>query len=173
MTFKDLKKIIADRTRDLEYNNDHNAGASDGSKFWKGKKIIPLKEWLKITNANNVSSRKDYNVRKGLQYFPDDYTKWMFPLGIEEEGQENLQKEEVNKWYSDYLELMKFRKNPSYGRKKCFGCLLSPDKADTSIFIGINKVVAKGLEEEGEGQGEGNSNNSATNRTIIYPCKVL
>src|SRR5919198_6389067 len=154
MTFKDLKKIIADRTRDLEStNNDNSAAASsDGSRYWKGKKIIPLKEWLKITKANNISNRKDYNVRKGLRYFPDDYTQWMFPLGIEEEeGQENLQKEEVNKWYSDYLELMKFRKNPSYGRTKCFGCLLSPDKADTSIFIGINKVVAKGLEEEGEG----------------------
>ena len=55
---------------------------------------------------------------------------------------------------------MEYRRNPNYGRTKCFYCLLSPDR-DDPIFIGINRLAAKGLEERE------NKNNS-----IIYPCPV-
>ena len=164
MTFKDLKKIITDRIEksvDLESIDDDTA---EGSRYWKGKEIIPLDKWLKITKANTISSREDYNVKEGLRYFPDDYIKWMFPLGV----QENL-KEEANKWYLDYIKLMEHRKNPGYGRTKCSGCLLSTHTEDSAIFIGINKVIAKALEDENNNKG--NSSNSSSTPTI-YPCKV-
>ena len=54
--------------------------------------------------------------------------------------------EQTRKWYSDYLDLMEYKRNPNYGRTKCFHCLLSPD-GDDPIFIGINRLVAKGLEK--------------------------
>jgi hypothetical protein len=77
--------------------------SNDAINYWKGRKIIPLDKWLKITKANTISRRENYNVKEGLQYFPDDYFEWMFPLGgIPEES-----KEEANKWYCDYIELMK------------------------------------------------------------------
>ena len=53
---------------------------------------------------------------------------------------------------------MEYRRNPNYGRTKCFHCLLSPD-GDDPIFIGINRLVTKGLEE--------NKNNP-----IQYPCPI-
>ena len=41
---------------------------------------------------------------------------------------------------------MKHKRNPNYGRAKCFHCLLSSDQ-DDPIFIGINRIVVKGLED--------------------------
>jgi hypothetical protein len=58
------------------------------------------------------------------------------------------------------MDLMEYRGNPNYGNAKCFHCLLSPD-GDDPIFIGINRVVAKGLEDNG------NQSNP-----ILYPCPV-
>jgi hypothetical protein len=59
-----------------------SSNSSDGINFWEGRKIIPFDKWLKITRANTISNSRDYNVKEGLQYFPDDYFAWMFPLGI-------------------------------------------------------------------------------------------
>jgi hypothetical protein len=95
--------------------------------------------------------------RKGrtTKYFPDDYFKWMFQSG----GIPEQLKEEANKWYCDYIELMEYRKNPRYERTKCFRCLLSPSREEAAIFLGINKVIARAIEQE-------NNNISST----IYPC---
>lgn len=69
----------------------------------------------------------------------------------------------TRKWYSDYLDLMKHKRNPDYGMTQCFQCLLGPE-TDEPIFIGINRLVAKGLEEY---RDENNNNNP-----IPYPCLV-
>ncbi|MGA7898790.1 MAG: hypothetical protein WCA39_08005, partial [Nitrososphaeraceae archaeon] len=61
---------------------------------------------------------------------------------------------------TDYLDLMDFKRNPNYGRTKCFHCLLSPER-DDPIFIGINRLVAKGLLEEND-----------SNTPPEYPCPV-
>jgi len=112
---------------------------------------------LKITKANTISKRENYNVKEGLQYFLDNYFEWMFSLG----GIPEDLKEEADKWYSDYIELMQYRKNPRYGRTKCFRCLLSPSR-EAAIFLGINKVIARAIEQE-------NNYFSST----IYPCPIL
>lgn len=62
---------------------------------------------------------------------------------------------------SEYQELIEYTKNPNYSRLKCFHCLLSPDGNDP-IFIGINRLVAKGL-SNGILKGDG----------IQYPCQVV
>ena len=59
-----------------------------------------------------------------------------------------LKVEQTRKWYSDYLDLMDYKRNPNYGRTKCFHCLLSPHR-DDPIFIGINRLVARGLQKNG------------------------
>ena len=144
MTFKDLGKVISDKSQKLESN--------DPNHYWKGKEVIPADQWLKITKANTISRKENYNVREGLRYFPHDYIKWIFPLGVPDDLQI-----EANKWYSEYLELMTHRKNPIFGKEKCFGCLLSTHKEESAIFIGINKLIAKGLEQDNH---------------PLYPCKV-
>jgi hypothetical protein len=138
---------------DISSSNSSN----DGINYWKGRKIIPLDKWLKITKANTISRREYYKVKEGLQYFPDDYFEWMFPLGIPEQL-----KEEANKWYSDYIELMEYRRNPRIRRTKCFHCLLSPSREQSAIFLGINKVIARAIEQE-------NNTPSST----IYHCPIL
>jgi hypothetical protein len=127
---------------------------------------------LKITKANTISSRDDYNVKEGLRYFPDDYFELMFPLGVEEDLEE-----EANNWYLDYIELMDYRRNAAYGRTKYFHCLLSPDTEESALFIGINKVIAKSLQDENNNTDNSNekdnSSNSYSIARAIYPCKVL
>jgi hypothetical protein len=68
--------------------------------------------------------------------------------------------EHVKKWESDYLSLMEYVKNPTYGRLKCFHCLLSP-AGDDPIFIGINRLIAKGLTDIKQ------------EKNIPYPCLVV
>ena len=57
---------------------------------------------------------------------------------------------------------MEYKRNSNYGRAQCFNCLLSPDR-DDPIFVGINRLVAKGLK-----QNENNDNDNP----IPYPCHV-
>jgi hypothetical protein len=53
---------------------------------------------------------------------------------------------------------MQYRKNPKYGKTKCFRCLLSTDREEAAIFLGINKVMARGL--------------SGDKHSSIYPCPI-
>jgi hypothetical protein len=78
-----------------------------------------------------------------------------------DEGVGTKPEEDLRKWNSDYKELMECTKNPRYGKLKCFHCLLSPDGNDP-IFIGINRLVAKGL-NNGTPQGD----------EIQFPCQIV
>lgn len=78
-----------------------------------------------------------------LEYFPDDFDEvWahIIESEIEEDGDD-----QKKKWHSDYLDLMEYKRNPNYGKSKCFYCLPSPVR-DDPIFIGINRLVAKDWE---------------------------
>lgn len=148
---KRIDKLFPDESNN---RNDPN--------YWKGKKVIPLNQWKKIANTyyafqHGVEHQK---TKEGLQYFPDDFTEWLFPLG----AQDTLQ-EKANRWYSDYIELMEQRKNAAYGKTKCRGRLLSPDREDSAIFMGINKVISRALETE--------EKMTERDNTMIYPCKIL
>ena len=57
---------------------------------------------------------------------------------------------------------MEHKRNPNYGKSKCFRCLPSPDR-DDPIFIGINRLVVKGLED---------IKADKMNNPIHYPCHI-
>jgi hypothetical protein len=99
--------------------------------YWKSKLIIPLDQWTKFRDTPHV-----------LDCFPDDFDRLLTCFSEDEFGEQK--REDVRKWNLDFHELMEHTKNPNYGRLKCFHCLLSPD-GDDPIFIGINRLVAKGL----------------------------
>jgi hypothetical protein len=80
---------------------------------------------------------------------------------MSEEVVTEREREGLRKWNSDYQELMEYCMNPNYGRLECFHCLLSPDGSDP-IFIGISRLVAKGLNDDIL-QGD----------RIQYPCQVV
>jgi hypothetical protein len=151
---KSIDKLFPDESNNREDPN-----------YWKGKNVIPLNDWKKIANTNYAFQHgvEYQKTKEALQYFPDDFTEWLFPLGV----QDTLQ-EKANRWYSDYIELMEQRKNAAYGKTKCRGCLLSPDREDAAIFIGINKVIARALERVEEKKPDNSNPN-----TIIYPCNIL
>jgi hypothetical protein len=129
--------------------NDH------GIKYWKGKKIVSLDEWRKMANSSQAFQKgvEYQRTKEALQHFPDDYSRWpVFPLGVQKELIES-----TNKWYLQYLELMRYRKNPNHGKTKCARCLLSTDREESAIFLGINNVVARAL---------------SSPSSSIYPCPI-
>ena len=105
-----------------------------GLNHWKDKPIIPLEEWIKFRDTPYA-----------LHYFPDDFDQVLTYLS-EDDLEKGRERKDIEKWNSDYLELMEYTKNPNYGKVKCFHCLLSP-AGDDPIFIGINRLVSKGLIE--------------------------
>jgi hypothetical protein len=133
----------------------NEANLNDGIRYWRGKIIIPLNQWFQI--------KKDYNLRAALQFFPDDYPSGGLPSVSEHVADAKL-KEHADKWYSEYKNLMEYRRNPTYGHKKCFRCLLSPSREQSKLFLGIDKIVANALERR---------YNISPTPTSIYPCRVL
>jgi hypothetical protein len=108
-----------------------------------------MEEWIEFRDTSYA-----------FDYFPDDFDQLLTCMP-EDELEKGQEREDAKKWDSDYLELMEYTKNPNYGRLKCFHCLLSP-AGDDPIFIGINRLVAKGL-----------SNGLPDKHTIEYPCRVV
>jgi len=144
VTFKDLRKIIADQRKALETESKFY----DPSYFWKGRKIVSLDQWFQI--------KGNYGLKAALQYFPNDF-QYGFPYVLDN-IEDQLLKQEAEQWYSDFIKLMEYSKNAKYGRTECFRCLLSPDREEAAIFIGINKVISRALDTDG---------------VSVYPCKVL
>jgi hypothetical protein len=140
-----LERSINNLSKRIDTYDSFNGDGND-SNHWKDKEIIPLNEWIRLRGTPYA-----------LQYFPDDFDN---PRTFLTESELKDSNDQTRKWYSDYLDLMEYRRNPNYGRAKCFHCLLSPD-GDDPIFIGINKLVAKGLEQD-----------QNKNASISYPCQV-
>jgi hypothetical protein len=145
VTFKDLQRIIAEKKKEAEQESKFY----DPSHYWKGKKIVSLNEWLKIKN--------NYGLNTALQYFPNDIPRsglTFILYGIEDQ----TLKQEADQWGLDFIKLLEYRKSPEYGKWKCCRCLLSPDREEAAIFIGMNKVISRALDSD---------------RESVYPCKVL
>ena len=93
-----------------------------------------------------------------LQYFPNDFPSSGFTFILYAIEDQTL-KQEADQWRSDLIKLMEYTKNTEYGKSKCSRCLISPDREEAGIFIGINKVISRALD--------------TTDGTSVYPCKVL
>jgi hypothetical protein len=103
------KKLEEIEARYAIYNKEKN----DGIHFWRGKPIISLNDWIELSNfAEAFAKGVEYrNTKEALQYFPDDYIDgWLiFPLGVQPEYTTA-----ANKWYLEYMKLLKFRKHPKF-----------------------------------------------------------
>ena len=120
----------------------------DPNYYWNGKKIVSLDQWYQI--------KEGYGLKAALHYFPNDY-RYGFGCTFDDIEDTTI-KQEANQWYSDYVKLMEYSKNTEYGKTICYRCLISPDREEAAIFIGMNKVISRALDTDGES---------------IYPCKVL
>jgi hypothetical protein len=103
-----LERSISNLTKRIEKFDSLNGNGND-SNHWKGKEIIPLNDWIQLRGTPYA-----------LQYFPDDFDDHTTFLT---ESEVKDSDEQTRKWYSDYLDLMDYKRNPNYGRTKCFHCL--------------------------------------------------
>jgi hypothetical protein len=156
---KSVNKLI-DRIDKLDSSNGNKK--SDGINYWKGKKIISLEEWFRISRTNNLGNPDKHRIKEGLEYFPNGYCEMIFPLGVPDDIIEN-----VNEWHKDYIELMDYTRNEDLGKRKCRDCLLSPNNGGS--YLGIYKFIANALEIIGY---DGLKQRKA-NTLSAYPCQVV
>jgi hypothetical protein len=80
----------------------------------------------------------------------------------------------TNEWINRYLELMQFRNNSKFGRRKCSTCLLCPDKEKDGNYVGLRRLVARTIEVSNEEKEEDdNFDTTPTTTQSLYPCPVL
>jgi hypothetical protein len=165
---------LVDRLDKLDPDNASGT-RNDGINYWKGKKIVTLDDWKKkIGRSDKKAYQKDIQYQRikkeALQFFPDDYERSLFPLGVPQE----LMKM-AKTWEKQYVQLMQFRNNSKCGRYFCFNCLLCPDKEEDGRNIGISRLVARAMEINNQGVEEQDSNTDtpSTALSYSYPCLVL
>jgi hypothetical protein len=154
---RDLDKLD-DKLAKLWPEPGNGHGKEDnGTSWWKGKWLITTKQWKKIADENGIPA--------ALEYFPSGF---LSPLVIHALSRFSEQDPAIRQWYSDYLELMEYKRDPDYGKTKCFRCLLCPERDEEGgIFMGIDKVMSRSLNVDTPDEG---------NRIVpvsAYPCPVL
>ena len=90
-----LERSINNLSKRIERFDPSNG--DDTNYYWKGKRIIPLEEWIKLKGTPYA-----------WQYFPDDFNHfWTSPSETELNTAD--EKTKISKWNSDYLEESKLR----------------------------------------------------------------
>ena len=120
-----LDKTIKELTNRLDVVHPYSASTinnenrNDGINYWKGKKIISTKDWNELYEKSSTYTdtyKTTLTSRKPLQYFPDDYNGSISSLGIIDEKL----KEEIQKWNTDYYELLRIQKESYIGKNEMF-----------------------------------------------------
>jgi phenolic acid decarboxylase len=102
-----LDRSINNLSKRIERFDSFNDCDGNGSNHWKSKEIIPLNDWIQHKGTSYA-----------LEFFPDDFDE-VWAHMIEDELREDGD-DQTRKWYSDYLDLMEHKRNPNYGKSKCF-----------------------------------------------------
>jgi hypothetical protein len=98
VTFKDIRKIIAEKNKALERESKFY----DPSHYWEGKKVVSLDQWLKI--------KSNSGLKAALQYFPNDFPRSGFTFILYRIEDKTLE-QEAEQWRSDFVKLVEYRKN--------------------------------------------------------------
>jgi hypothetical protein len=80
-----LVNSLCDRVVDIDNDADsdvHHRNVDTDIDHWKGKKIIPLNEWKKITYSDGSPLARGLRLDEGLQYFPSQYDDFLFCVGV-------------------------------------------------------------------------------------------
>lgn len=96
--------------------------AKEASKFWKGKKIIALREWEKIQNQG---------TNEELKFIPDDYPGLVF---FDQPDDKKIIQKRME-WYDDYVEYLLFTKNEEYGMARCERCAIHDQNRTSSKIV--------------------------------------
>lgn len=177
-----IDRLVNKLNRRIEetYSLEIQQGAfQEGINIWKGKRILSVDQWLKVI-ASLENNKVVFDLSKGFDYFPDSTTEIIFEFGVEGsvEYYKEIPKEEFDKWFNDYLDLLAFKKNTKLGSMMCKNCLLSPHKDCSGLLIGVHKIVTKSLQKKPEGNTTILNDHNQRSKNLnengpIYPCNVL
>ena len=106
-----LSKLMGNNWRQKQPSREGDDDAAtcyidDGINYWRGRKMIPVEEWVKIVKP----SSKINNIKKGIQYFPSsyfdtpEYLKWP----------EDMTREDKDQWLQDWYALLEYIKDEDY-----------------------------------------------------------
>jgi hypothetical protein len=115
-----------------------------GINVWKGKRIIPAKDWKGIVTVYfNNGLDLYYDLSRGLDLFPDSYVDVVFRYNIEGPGESFIEvnPDKIKEWFMEYAELLEYKKDVQYGNTKCQGCLLNPLNGKSGLLVGIYKIL--------------------------------
>jgi hypothetical protein len=115
-----LERSINNLSKRIDRFDSFDDSGND-SNHWKGKAIIPLNDWIRLRGTPYA-----------LECFPDDFDRSHTFLT---ESELKNSDERTREWYSEYLDLMEYRRNPNYGRTQYFHCLLSPERDDPTLVL--------------------------------------
>jgi hypothetical protein len=136
-----IQKRIEELNKKLE-ERESATKERGGLPFWRGKKIISVKQWQSI-----ASKRGGYE--EVIKYIPNGFIDHpLSGLAAENGTSHRYKDEQYNKWMDDYYDYLYHSKNPQLGEKYCEKCLLEDDK-DQEIHsgLGLRKRLRELLQE--------------------------
>ena len=99
------------------------------SGIWKGKKVVSVAQW-KV-------QRMGYDKQKFWSHLPDEY---LYPVYFFKPENEE-EKKKISKWFKDFVEFLRVKKSPSFGRAQCDWCILNP--ANKIPSTSIREIILK------------------------------
>src|SRR5689334_11012832 len=85
--------------------------------LWRDKKLVSVMKW-------ELMKKKKSAQYEMLQCIPDGIVDHLFNPVRDGELEEKR-----NEWYKVYVEFLEEREFPEYGRSKCAGCILNPNRS--------------------------------------------
>jgi hypothetical protein len=123
-----IQKRIEELNKKLD-ENEYYTKESDGLPFWRGKKIISVKQWQSIADKGGYE--------KAIKYIPNSFKDYSSrALSLENGNGQRDKDEQYRKWINDYDDYLRYSKNPKLGEIYCKKCLLEDDK-DQEIHSGL------------------------------------
>ena len=136
-----IRKRIDEINKKLD-ENESAIKESEGLPFWRGRKIISVKQW------QSIAKRGGY--KEIIRYIPNGFIDHpLSGLAEEKEVGHRYKEEQYNRWMDDYYDYLHYSRNPQLGERYCQNCVLEDDK-DQKIHsgLGLRKLVRELLQQE-------------------------
>jgi hypothetical protein len=137
-----IRKRIEELNKKLD-EKESTIKESSGLRFWRGRKIISVKQWQSIANKRGGYEEVIKYIPNGLIDHP------LSGLAAENGTSHRYKDEQYNKWMDEYYDYLYHSRNPQLGEKCCEKCLLEDDK-DQEIHsgLGLRKIVLEVIQQE-------------------------
>jgi hypothetical protein len=124
--------------------------------FWRGKKIISVKQWQSIADSGGYE--------QVIKYIPNGFIdNPLLGLAAENRASHVYKDEQYNKWMDDYYDYLHYSRNPQLGEKYCEKCLLEDDKEQqVHSGLGLRKILRELIQQVLSSKDEDTSTTSSS-----------